>query len=143
MLDHSGKYKCFHSKWIEIVTGIECNLTGYFRWTQYENKGIYKMDTKERLVEFFRKHGGEWRGTQSELVSEIGASLKTLEKILPKMKKDNELMYVTERGRGAKTSFALVEQLEFEPILEIAFDWIDNEMNNINELVEEIESLHA
>lgn len=140
---YSGKYKCFHSKWIEIVTGIECNLTGYFRWIQYENKGVYKMDTKECLIKFFKKHGGEWRGTKKELVEELHVAPRTLDRVMAQMKEDNELMYVTERGRGAKTSFVLVDQLEFERMLEVSFDGIDYEISNINELVEEIESLHA
>lgn len=140
---YSGNYKCFHSKWVGIVTGIECNFKGYFRWTKYENKGIYKMNTKQCLVEFLRKNNGEWQGTKQELANEVGANEETVKKIIAKMKKDDELRYETKRGRGVKTIFTLVGQAEFDRELVVSYDGIDSDLDAIEELEHVMESLHA
>lgn len=139
----SGKYKCFHSKWVEIVTGIECNLTGYFRWKTYENQGIYKMDTKECLIKFFKENNGQWVGTKSELATLIGAKSRTIDRVMAQMKEKGELIFETKRGKGAKTTYNLVQQMEFDRVLELGYESINDEMNNLDHLINEIESLHA
>lgn len=107
---YSGDYKCFHSKWIEITTGIDCDLSGYFHYrSRYISKGIYKTDTAEKVVEFLKSHQGKWVGSKKELADAIDRNFETVKKILESMRKNNDLQYETARGRGAKTTFELVE----------------------------------
>lgn len=135
---YSDKYKCFHSSWVEKSTGIECNLKGYFRQS-YESKGIYVTDTETRLKAFLRKNGNVFEGKIAELAETLAVSLRTLKRILPELRDKGELQYETKRGRGAKTTFTLVEKEMTNRIPVIAYSEpqsIDVELNEITELEE-------
>ncbi|GAB6484415.1 hypothetical protein [Bacillus cereus] len=137
---YSGNYRNFHSKWIETVTGIECNLRGYFRFVPYVAKGIYNTDTKDRFMEFMEKNNNVYVGTQSEIAEMLNVKVETLKKIMQTMRKDNELDYPTVRGKGKQTTFTLVEESKQEEMIPI----IDLEpYTNIEEQLEAIEELEG
>lgn len=138
---YSGKYKCFHSRWVEVCTGLECNLKGYFRFAD-ENKGIYKTGNKKRLVEFLKANDGMFEGTREELAVAIGINPRTIERVLSELKKENELNFETVRGAGKTTVYTLAENKE----MVIGFDdykTIDEEIIQIYELEEAMKELHA
>ncbi|AWC59316.1 hypothetical protein [Bacillus cytotoxicus] len=133
---YSDKYKCFHSHWVEVCTGLECNLKGYFRY-KYESKGIYITDTESRLKEFLRKNGNVFEGKIGDLVEKLGVKRTTLEDIMYKLRDNGELQYETNRGRGAKTTFQLLEERQLEAVIDYdnVYD-IDVELTEIVELEE-------
>lgn len=140
---YSGKYKCFHSHWVEVCTGLECDLKGYFRY-KYESKGIYITDTETRLKELLRKNGNVFEGKIDDLVETLRVKRRTLELTISKLRGNGELQYETKRGRGAKTRFQLLEEHQLEAV--IAYDTvydIDKELLQINELDETIHTLPA
>uniref|UniRef100_UPI001C7E5AAC hypothetical protein n=1 Tax=Bacillus sp. BML-BC060 TaxID=2842487 RepID=UPI001C7E5AAC len=142
---YSGKYRNFHSNWVEVVTGIECNLKGYFRgYSPYINQGIYDMDTKQRIIQFFKENNGQWVGTKKELAEEIQASFKTLEKVIARMKENEELQFETKRGRNSKTTFTLVEQTQETPTIGLEeFKTHQQQFDDLNELEEIINQMSA
>lgn len=142
---YSGKYRNFKSTWIEICTGIECNLNGYFMWRTYENKGIYIMDTETRLREFFKKNGGKFEGKIEEIAQELNVSLRSLKRYMATLRDNNELVYQTKRGRGAKTTFYYTEpqQLEFDSVLQFETHNYDDEIAYLNELDKHLEELSS
>ncbi|PEK30531.1 hypothetical protein [Bacillus toyonensis] len=141
---YSGKYRNFRSTWIEICTGIPCNLSGYFEWQFYENKGIYIMDTETRLREFFKEHNGEFIGKIDDIVEALGVKRTTLEEAIYRLRDNNELVYKTKRGRGAKTTFNYAEQqLDFTGVLRFEEHTIDEEIAYLNELDTQLEKLSS
>lgn len=139
---YSGNYKCFHSTWIEIVTGIECNLRGYFRYTPYVATGAYKMDTKDRFLEYLKKNNGVIESNVPELVEILGASKRTLERLLPQLKKQGKIQYETVLGAGKKTKYVLVEQQELLPVIDLEpYRKIEEQMQAIDELNEILEGI--
>lgn len=115
---YSGRYRSFHSIWVETCTGIECNLRGYFR-TTYVKTGAYITDSKERILEYLRKNNGIVESNAPLLAEELGLSKKTLERLLPQMRKNNKIHYETVIGKGKKTTYTLVEQVELIPTIDI------------------------
>lgn len=115
---YSGRYRSFLSSWVETCTGIECNLRGYFR-TTYIKTGAYNTDSKERILEYLRKNDGIVESNAPLLAEELGLSKKTLERLLPQMRKDNKIHYETVIGKGKKTTYTLVEQIELIPTIDI------------------------
>lgn len=127
----SGKYKSFHSSWVETCTGLECNLRGYFKST-YQKTGAYVTDTKERFVEYLKKNNGVITATKQEIADIIGVTKRSLERLLPQMRKNNELQYETFLGKGKQTTYVLVEQMQLIPVIDI------EEFKTTIERVEEI-----
>ncbi|MFC4182385.1 hypothetical protein [Saccharococcus thermophilus] len=149
---YSDKYKCFHSDWVEICTGIECNLRGYFRFNTYESKGIYQTKNKQKLIDYLRTNGGIVEGNRKTLAEATGINILTLKDILEQMKKDGELYYEEKRGRGAKTIFVLTEMIslkKMENIIEFDLfkmmdEFADNDpVNNILILEKAIKEMSA
>ncbi|MES9699968.1 MULTISPECIES: hypothetical protein [Bacillus] len=139
---YSGKYRNFKSTWIEICTGIPCNLSGYFEWQFYENKGIYIMDTEARLREFFKENGGTYEGNIKSIAEELDVSVRSLERHIATLRDNNELIYQTKRGRGAKTVYHYAEQqLDFTSVLRFEEHTIDEEIAYLNELDTQLEKL--
>lgn len=140
---YSGKYKCFHSHWIEVCTGLECNLKGYFR-VPYESKGIYVTDTETRFREFLSKNENVFEGSIADLVKILGVKRRTLEALIYKLKDSGELQYETKRGRGAKTTFELKAEQQLEAVIarDNIFD-LHVELTQIEELEDAINTLTA
>ncbi|HDR7220631.1 TPA: hypothetical protein QCW55_005637 [Bacillus cereus] len=131
---YSGNYRSFHSSWVEICTGLECNLKGYFRPT-YESKGIYQTDTKDLFVAFMKKNNGFYIGTKKSLAEELGVKYETLKKIIENMRKENELSYPTVRGQGKQTPFTLIEKAASIPVISIEeFKTTTQRINEIHDL---------
>lgn len=142
---YSGKYRNFHSNWVEVVTGIECNLKGYFRgYSPYINQGIYVMNTEAKFKAFLRENGGSFIGNKDELAEILGVTKRTLERIIPKLKKQNELEYETKKGRGAKTTFALIEQAQETPMIGVEeFKTHQQQFDDLSELEQAIDEMGA
>lgn len=132
----SDRYKSFHSKWIEIVTGIECDLKGYIR-VPYQAKGIYVTDTEERIKEFLRQQDNFYEGKIQDFVEALSVKRRTVEEVLYKLRQAGDVEYQTKRGKGAKTVFRLTEekQLQWETVIETnSIETIDEELLKIAEL---------
>lgn len=142
---YSGKYRCFHSNWVETVTGLECNLKGFFRgYAPYQNQGIYVTDTETRFKEFLRENGGSFIGTIAEVMDKIGVKRTALKDTITKMCENGELDYLSQRGRYAKTTFTLIEQANELPVIQLeAFKPIEEQIQNLDELEQAISEMGA
>lgn len=132
---YSNRYKNFHSKWVEICTGIECNLSAYFRSGSYISKEKYKTKNEQTLLLFFEENNS-FEGTKSELAEVTGIKFKTLEKILPKLKQNGILEYETKRGKGSKTKYKLIQASEVAVFKEDKFRDIKIALQQLAELEE-------
>jgi hypothetical protein len=141
---YSDRYKCFHSHWVEVCTGIDCNLRGYFRFVN-QNKGIYQTGNKKKLTAFLKANEGVFEGTREELAIASGINYKTLDRIVGELKKSNELHYETIKGAGNKTVYALQEAVkESEMVIDMDdYKSIDEEMYQIFELEEAMKQVQA
>lgn len=137
---YSDRYKSFHSHWVEVCTGMPCDLRGYFRFSSYESKGIYQTGNKKIFMDYLKANNGIISGTKDSIAETLRIIPKTLKNILEQMKKDGELYYETKRGRGAVTTFVLQEQLEMV-IDRDKIKPIEDEMAQIFELEEAMEEI--
>lgn len=141
---YSDRYKCFHSHWVEVCTGMDCNLRGYFRFVN-QNKGIYVTDTEERLKAFLRENNGVFEGKIADIVEKLSVKRRTLELWIENLRNNGELHYETKRGRGAKTTFILQESVkEMEMVIDMDdYKPIEEEMFQIFELEEAMKEVQA
>lgn len=142
---YSGKYRNFHSNWVEVVTGIECNLKGYFKgYAPYINQGIYVMDTGTRFKEFLRNNGGTYVGTIPEITEVLDVSNKTLKRKIAEMCENGELEYQSTKGRYAKSTFTLVEQVNETPMIGVEeFKTHQQQFDDLDELEKAIDEMDA
>jgi DNA-binding MarR family transcriptional regulator len=107
----SGRYKCFKSTYVEMVTGIECDLSGYFRnYYKYQATGAYITDTETRFKEFLRKNNNLFEGTVNDLTEKLGVKRRTLINTIDDLINKNKLIKTAQRGKGGKTTFELLEE---------------------------------
>ncbi|WP_433595444.1 hypothetical protein [Lysinibacillus xylanilyticus] len=104
---YSLRYKSFHSDYVEMVTGLPCNIV---RVSTYHPTGKHKMGNEHKLRLFFQEKGAI-SSNVSELVQLTGIKTRTLESLLKKFKERNELQYETKRGRGLKTLYVYNDNL--------------------------------
>lgn len=140
---YSGKYRNFHSNWVEVVTGIECNLKGYFRgFAPYISQGIYVMDTETKFKEFLRENGGTYVGKIEEIVNALDVKRRTLDLTISNLRNSGELHYETKRGRGSKTTFTLIEQAQETPMIGVEeFKTHQQKFEDISELEQAIKEM--
>ncbi|OXS74012.1 hypothetical protein B1B04_10385 [Lysinibacillus sp. KCTC 33748] len=98
---YSLRYKSFHSDYVEIVTGLRCNIV---RVSTYQPTGKHRLGNEHKLRLFFQERGSI-NSNVSELVQLTGIKTRTLEGLLKKLKESGELQYETKRGRGLKTLY--------------------------------------
>lgn len=142
---YSGKYRNFHSNWVETVTGIECNLKGYFKgFAPYTNQGIYVMDTGTRFKEFLRNNGGSFVGTIGDIMDEIKVKRTALKETIARLCELGLLEYQSTKGRYAKSTFTLVEQAQETPMVGVEeFKTHQEKLNDLSELEKAIDEMDA
>ncbi len=107
---YSGKFKSFHSDYVEMVTGIECNLRGYFG--RYQSQGIYKLNNAEKVIEFLRKQENRFEGNLQDIADAIGANKRTLERTMRELRSEGVVLYQSAKGRGKKAMYTLQESVK-------------------------------
>jgi hypothetical protein len=105
---YSGKYKSFDSNYVQLVTGIECDLGGYIR-TPYENQGIYELNNKEKVIQFLTEQKGRFEGTMQDIADATLTKKRTLERVLKELREENVIAFESVKGRGKTTVYELVE----------------------------------
>lgn len=108
----SGRYKCFKSTYVQMVTNIDCDLSGYFKnYYKYQATGAYVTDTETRFKEFLKQNNNNFVGTVNELVETLDVKRQTLKDVINKMIEKGTLDKTGQRGRGGKTTFNLIESV--------------------------------
>lgn len=142
---YSGKYRCFHSNWVEAVTGLECNLKGFFRgYAPYVNQGIYVTDTETRFKEFLRENGGSFVGSIRDILKVLDVSERSLRRKIDEMCDNGQLDYHSQRGKYAKSTFTLIEQTKEIPMIGIEeFKTYQEQLVDLTELEEAVNEMSA
>jgi predicted transcriptional regulator len=129
---YSGKYAGPHSKWIQACTGIEFK---YRIWKKYQPTGAYKMDTKQRLIDYLKNNNNIIVATQKELAQTLNVNDRTLRRYLDKLREAGELVYETNHAHNGKTTYTYIEKQKSQTVYDI------ERYSNYNEELLQIEQL--
>jgi hypothetical protein len=110
---YSGKFKSFHSDYVTMVTGMECDLKGYFG--RYQNQGINVLNNAEKVIEFLRQQDNRFEGNLQDIADAIGAKKRTLERVMRELREGGIISYQSAKGRGKTAVYELQEKYQEEP----------------------------